>query len=264
MPRVTVNGIGLHYEERGEGLPLLLIMGYGTSAVLWSDAYVERMARSFRVIAPDNRGTGGSEKRDEPIEIATMADDAAALLDELGIASTHVYGVSMGGMIAQELALRHPEKVQRLVLGCTHPGKRGVRAAPEVLALIGPAKGLPPREAVGRIYQAMCTEATRRDRTEFLDDMTTGLLVRPTQVVTLVRQMEAALSFDSYDRLPEITAPTLVITGDCDILVPPENSRILAERIPNARLLVLPGAAHNFFWEAFEESARAVEDFLNA
>lgn len=264
MPRIDVHGIGLNYEERGGGPPLLVIMGYGTGAALWGDAYLDRLARAFRVIALDNRGTGGSEKRDEAIEIATLADDAAGLLDALGIPSAHVFGVSMGGMIAQELALRHPERLRRLVLGCTHPGgAHAAPAAPEVVALIGPAKGLSPREAVGRIYEAMATAETRRDRTDFLDDMTTRLLVRPTPVVTLVRQMEAVRRFDAYDRLPAITAPTLVITGDRDILVPPENSRLLAERIPGARLLIIPGAAHNFFWEAAEESARAVELFLN-
>ncbi len=263
MPRIQVNGIGLHYDERGSGPPLLMIMGYGASATLWSDAYLDRMARSFRVLALDNRGTGGSEKRDEPVTMGMMAADAAGLLEALGLESAHVYGVSMGGMIAQELALRHPARMQRLVLGCTHPGGRqAVQAALETLALLGPAKGLSPREAVGRIYQAMATAETRRDRAAFLDDMTDRLLARPTPVVTLVRHMEAVQGFDAYERLTGITAPALVITGDRDILVPPENSRMIAGRIPNARLLVLPGAAHNFFWEAAEESARAVEEFL--
>jgi 3-oxoadipate enol-lactonase len=263
MPRVEVNGIGLQYQERGSGAPLLLIMGYGTSAAMWGEEYLDRLARSFRVIALDNRGTGGSDKRDEPIEIATLADDAAALLEALELEAAHVFGVSMGGMIAQELALRHPERVRGLVLGCTHcGGPKAVQASPEVLALIAPAKGMPPREAVGRIYQAMTTDETRRDRLAFLGDMTDRLLARPTPVITLVRQMEAITRFDAYDRLDRITAPALVITGDCDMLVPPENSRSIAERIPGARLAVIPGVAHNFFWEAHEHSARLVEAFL--
>lgn len=263
MPRLDVNGVGISYEERGSGPPLLAIMGYGTSAVLWGDQHLDRLARSFRVIALDNRGTGGSEKRDEPIEISTLAGDAAALLTAVGVEKAHVYGVSMGGMIAQEFALRHSERLNRLILGCTHPGGSvAVQAAPEVVALLGPAKGLTPREAVGRIYAAMTTEETRRDRTDFLDAMTDRLLLRPTPVVTLVRQMEAIQRFDVADRLGQIAAPTLVITGDRDVLVPPENSRIIAERIPGAKLLVLPGAAHNFFWEAAGEAALAIEQFL--
>ena len=263
MPRIDVNGIGLHYELRGSGPPLLMIMGYGAGAAMWGDAYLDRLARAFHVIAFDNRGTGASDKRDEPIAIATMADDAAGLLAALGLDSAHVFGVSMGGYIAQELALRHPGRVRRLVLGCTGcGGTAAVSAAPQVLALIGPAKGVTPREAVGRVYAAMTTEETRRDHADFLDGMTTRLLARPTPVVTLNRQMEAIRRFDTADRLGRIAAPTLIITGDRDILVPPENSRILAERIPGARLVVLPGAAHNFFWEAPEESARVVETFL--
>jgi 3-oxoadipate enol-lactonase len=230
---------------------------------MWGDGYLDRLGRSFQVIAPDNRGTGGSEKRDEPVEISTLADDAAGLLDHLGIESAYVLGVSMGGMVAQEFALRHPGKVRRLVLGCTHPGgPEAVTASPEVLALIAPAKGVAPREAMARIYAAMTTEETRRGRAPFLEDMTDRLLARATPVITLVRQMEAINRFSAADRLGQITAPTLVITGDRDILVPPENSRTIAQRIPGARLAVIPGVAHNFFWEAEEESARLLEEFL--
>ncbi len=262
MPRIEVNGIGLQYEERGSGPPLVLIMGFGAPAAFWSDAFVDRLARSFRVIAYDNRGTGASEKRDEPITIRTLADDAG-LLTALGLERVDVFGVSMGGMIAQELVLHHPQRVRRLVLGCTHCGGANiVPAAPEVLARLMPPRGTPPREAIAGLWSAMTTEETRRERADFLEAMTERLLARPTPVVTLRRQMEAISRFATCDRLAQIGAPTLVITGDRDVLVPPENSSRLAARIPGARLAVIAGAAHNVMWEAPEETARLLEEFL--
>jgi pimeloyl-ACP methyl ester carboxylesterase len=238
-------------------------MGYGTSAALWSEGFLDALAAHFDVIAPDNRGTGQSDKPPVDYEIATLADDAAGLLTALGLETAHVFGVSMGGMIAQELALRHPGGVQRLALGCTHPGgAAAVPADPAVLALIQPRPGMTPREAMAGIYAAMTTPETRRDRTVFLDAITDAMLAHRTPAFVLRAQMEAIGRFSTWDRLPSLAAPTLVITGDRDELVPPENSHRLAARIPGARLLVLPGAAHNFFWEAEAETVRQLVSFF--
>ncbi len=263
MPECTANGIRLHYEEQGNGPPLLLIMGFGAPAAFWSQEFIDRLARSFRVFAPDNRGTGASEKRDGPVEIATMADDAAALLELAGVRRAHVFGASMGGMIAQELALRHPERVDRLILGCTHPGGTlAVPATPEVVALLMPPRGTTPHDAIAGMWAAMTTEETRHQRKDFLEKMTDRLLARPTPVITLRQQMEAIARFDVAERLGQIAAPTLVLTGDRDILVLPENSRRIAARIPGARLVTVPGTAHNFMWEAQERTAQTIERFL--
>jgi pimeloyl-ACP methyl ester carboxylesterase len=264
MPEGQCGDIRLHYRRLGAGAPLLLVMGFGGSGAMWDDATVEGLAQRFDVIVPDNRGTGQSEKRDEPLTMATFADDIAALLDALSIARAHVFGVSMGGMIAQEFALRHTDRLERLVLGCTHPGgDEAIQAPPEVVGLLLPQKGMSPHDAVQHTFQAMLTPEYIAAHPAFLETMTARMLEHPTPRFAFGRQMAAIGAFAAYDRLPAITAPTLVITGDRDRLVPPENSRRIAGRIPHAQLAVIPGVAHNFFWENQPETVRLVSAFLN-
>lgn len=263
MPRVQAGEIQIYYERRGNGPPLLLIMGFGGSGAMWDERIRDLLAQRFDLIVPDNRGTGQSEKRDEAIEVATMADDLAALLDTLGIDRAHVFGVSMGGMIAQAFALRHPDRLRALILGCTHcGGARTVQADPEVRGLLLPQPGMTPQEAVRRTYAAMCTPETISTQTGFLDEMLERMLAHRTPLFVFRRQMEAIGRFDVCDHLHTITAPTLVITGDRDRLVPPQNSEQIAAAIPNARLAVITGAAHNFFWEAPTETAALVTEFV--
>jgi len=265
MPRVQADSIALNYTRRGSGVPLLLIMGFGASAAMWDDAFVDLLAPHFDVITVDNRGTGESEKRDEEIDMATLADDAANLLTALSLERAHVFGVSMGGMIAQEFALRHPARLRRLVLGCTnHGGAETVRASPEVVELLLPQRGVSPREAIQRTYAAMVTPETLANESAFLDDMAGRMLAHATPVFVFRRQMEAIGRFDASERLHEISAPTLVIAGDRDCLVPPQNAELLAAAIPQARLAIIPGAAHNFFWEARPRTAQLVTEFLHA
>lgn len=263
MPRVQAGPITMHYDRRGTGAPLVLIMGFGGSGAMWDEAFVDLLAAQFDVIVPDNRGTGQSEKSDEPIELRTLADDIANLLDALAIERAHVFGVSMGGMIAQEFALAHPARLHGLVLGCTNCGGPSVvQPAPEIVQLLLPQKGMKPREAIQRTYAAMLTPEAIPRETVFLDDMAERMLAHATPVFVFRRQMEAIQRFNVCGRLHEISAPTLVLTGDRDRLVPPQNSERIAAAIPNARLNVIHGAAHNFFWEAREETARLVTTFL--
>jgi pimeloyl-ACP methyl ester carboxylesterase len=119
MPHITANGVNLYYEEHGDGEPLILIMGFTVSAVGWY-WNVPAFARDFRTIVFDNRGVGRSDKPDAPYSMQMFADDTAGVLDGLGIEQAHVFGISMGGMIAQEFALRYPDRVKTLILGCTH------------------------------------------------------------------------------------------------------------------------------------------------
>ncbi len=240
-------------------------MGFGGSGAMWDDGTVGALAARFDVIVPDNRGTGRSQKIDEPIEIATMADDIASLLDALAVPRAHIFGVSMGGFIAQEFALRHPGHLRALVLGCTNcGGAKAVPAEPEIVQLLLPVRGTTPREAIQRSYAAMVTPETIGRETAFLDDMAMRMLAHPTPTFVFGRQMEAISRFDVCSRLGQISAPTLVITGDRDRLVPPQNSEIIATAIPGARLVVIPGVAHNFFWEAREPTAALVTEFLHA
>ncbi|MGH2587722.1 MAG: alpha/beta fold hydrolase, partial [Dehalococcoidia bacterium] len=226
---------------------------------------LDGLARSFRVITFDNRGTGLSDKPEAPTTIAQMADDVAGLLDALGIARAHVFGISMGGMIAQELALRHPEKVAGLVIGCTNCGAPvSVPASQETVGLLMIPEGMDLREAARRGWAAAYTPEFIAASQEYLEAAMERALANPTPLATRTSQMQAIIAWNSHERLGQLRAPTLIVTGDRDVLVPPENSRILNERIAGSRLHVIPDAAHVFTSSHPEESVAVVTEFLTA
>ena len=214
MPIVHIDHIDLHYDTRGAGEPLLLIMGYRGSGFLWREELLTLLTRHFQVIFFDNRGTGLSDKPTTLYTIPMMADDAAGLLRHLRIRRAHVFGVSMGGMIAQELALRHPQLVQRLILGCTSCGGPQATLAPmEVLAKLIPPPDLPPEEAVQRQWTVMLSTRFLETRQLFLTTLTQQALLYPAPRHTSILHMMAVQRFNTYGRLGLVTAPTLVVTG---------------------------------------------------
>jgi len=261
MPKVLVNGLHIYYEVYGQGEPILLIMGLGGSALAWQ-SQIPTFSQHLRVIAYDNRDSGRSDKVEAEYSMTDMADDAAALLGHLDIGSAHVYGVSMGGMIAQELALRHPERVRTLVLGCTSPclvamppSEKAARANLEKAAL-------PLREAFEHSMWTGYSDAylaAHKDDLWLRDQVEAGLA---PPLEALRRHYTVVGGFDVRERVGQIRAPTLVMTGDQDPLVPPDNSRFLAEHIPGAEIIVFPGARHAFNVEFEEESNNAVLDFI--
>src|SRR5215471_14925698 len=181
MPTARIGDITLHYDSRGQGEPLLLIMGYRGSGFMWGDELLTLLSQHFRVIYFDNRGTGLSDKPETLYTIPMMADDAAGLLRHLSIRQAHVFGVSMGGMIAQELALRHPQMVRRLTLGCTScGGPHAVLAPLEVLARLIPTPDLSREEAVRRQWTVMFSPQFLETRQDFLDMLTQRALLYPT------------------------------------------------------------------------------------
>jgi pimeloyl-ACP methyl ester carboxylesterase len=200
-----------------------------------------------------------------------LADDGVGLLAALGIEKAHVMGVSMGGMIAQELVLSHPERVERLVLGCTtcsggsQPRREGgaVPAAPEMIDLLTPKPELSREEQLRRSWPALSPPEFIEAHSDVLEERLRLSLINPTPVETGMRQMAAVQTFDAFDRLPQIKAPTLVIHGDRDAIVPVANAYVLKERIPGAEIHIVPGAGHLFTFEAPEEAAAAVVEFLS-
>jgi pimeloyl-ACP methyl ester carboxylesterase len=260
------NGARLYYEVYGEGEPLLLIMGLGANHLSWA-AQVPVYAREFQVIVFDNRGTGQSDfPEGVDYTIPLLADDAAALLDALGVDAAHVYGVSMGGMIAQEMALRHPEKVRSLILGATSPG--GPHAVPpdtQVLrALIDQGAAI-DRVVSPALLEVLFSPAYLAGHVSELREKFQRLADYPaTSPEAYAAQLRAAARHDTYDRLPDIAAPTLVLHGTDDPLLPVGNARILAERIPGAKLVLLEGARHAYLLEKQAEADTAVLDFLHA
>jgi 3-oxoadipate enol-lactonase len=214
MPKLAVTDINVHYDVDGSGEPLLMIMGLGASSAAWDPELVQELAKSFRTITFDNRGTGQSDKPDKPYSIEMFADDAAGVLDGLKIPRAHIFGVSMGGMIAQEFALRHPSRTGSLTLGCTTAGgSHSVPPPPESLkVLTAPREGVPPEDIIRRSWPLSLTTEYIRDNRDRLEARIPRLLEHPTPPFAFQRQLEGTYTLKTWDRLPNIKAPTLVIT----------------------------------------------------
>jgi len=263
MPFTDASGFRIYFEEHGNGFPLLLINGLGSDHSEWLHQ-IPAFAPRFRVVVFDNRGTGKSDVPPGPYTTAEMADDAAALLRFLGIEKSHVLGVSFGGMIAQEVALRHPGRVEGLVLGCTGPGgELAVRPSPEAMAVFASAGSGDAETDLRRMLPFLYTDACIRERPEEVEGFVRRRLGSPTPPEGYAAQLSAAVTHDASSRLGEIRARTLVITGDADRLVHWENSLRMAGRIPNAKLVVLPGAPHRLFAETADAFNREVLRFLS-
>lgn len=257
-------GARLYYEVYGQGEPLLLIMGLGANHLSWTPQ-VPVYSREFRVIVFDNRGTGQSDfPQDAEYTIPVLADDAAALLDALGVDSAHVYGVSMGGMIAQEMALRHPDRVRSLILGATSPGgPNAVAPQPEALSSLIEQGAAVDRSVNAALLGVLFSPGFVAEHGSELTSAFQGMGdYPPTSREAYRAQLQAAARHDTYDRLPDIEAPTLVLHGTDDPLLPAGNARILAERIPGAKLVLLEGARHGYLLEKQAEADAAVLDFL--
>jgi 3-oxoadipate enol-lactonase len=249
MPIAKLGSSNIHYETSGSGEPLLLIMGFATPGAAWIPTLP--FLNGFSAIFYDNRGMGLSESLDGSYSVASMADDAVGLLDTLGIKSAKVFGVSMGGMIAQQIALAHPERVSKLVLGCTWAGGATAVRPPDDLVqrLIDAAKemGSDPDHALDKFLPIVYPQEFLVYHPEIKTLMMLALAGMPPMKPDVVERMMAEVGrFDICDRLAEIKCPTLVIHGDQDQLIPPSNAQILSRHISQAELWIIPGAGHAF------------------
>jgi len=261
MPVVSSAGADIYYQEagRGDGLPILLLQGLATDHVPWL-RHVPVLGREHRLILVDNRGVGRSGKPPGPYSMKQMAADALAVLDAADVARADVVGVSMGGMIAQELALAAPERVHRLVLVCTAARPR----EGEDVGAAGPDLAQLPIADLMKTLTGLCfsAEFVKRERA-YLKELFAGVITW-FDLKAFFAQLAAIQAHDTVLRLHAIAAPTLVLTGDCDKMVPPSHSDVLARGIPGARLSVLAGGSHGFHMEAFDWFNREVLDFLRA
>jgi len=243
-----VNGVDghtrLYWEATGRGDPVLLVHGLGLSGGAWWRT-VDALTPRMRVITFDHRGIGRSQSLTYSYTTEAMADDAVAILDELKLERVHIYGFSLGGMVAQQIALRHPPRVRSLVLGATHPGGR--RAAPpdaEVMAFIRRRGAVPSEEAA---WASVPYNYGPRSRVEHVDRIADDIdrrLENPFNERAYRAQLLAASMHNCFSRLERIDAPTLVVHGARDRMIPVANARMTAERIPGARLKVLEDAGH--------------------
>ncbi len=239
-------------------------MGLGGSRLAWGETLLDPLLQRFDLLLLDNRGAGRSDRPDGPYSLPQMAGDAVAVLDAAGVERAHVFGVSMGGMIAQHVALNHPSRVAKLVLGCTFSGGyEAIRASDEVLEYLSPPPQMAPLEAAMWGLPAGYTPEFIERKRSFLEERMKILITEPTPRACVDAQARAIRkTHRTFARLPEIRTETLVLTGDRDLLVPPQNSNVLAERIPNARLEIIEGAAHSFWVSHSKETQKAVTGFL--
>ncbi len=262
MPKVRAGDIELYYEEEGEGAPLLLIPGFGTGLWIWFRQLSE-FSKEFRTIAFDPRGISRSDAPLEPVTIRSFADDVAAMLKALGLESAHILGASFGGFVAQEFALRYPLMTRSLVLCCTSfGGPRHVPPTDSTLQALASTKGLNTEDRVRENLLLAFSPAFVERRA---DEVERVIKLRAQNFVpehAYLHQLQAAMAFNTEERVAGISAPTLVLSGDADIIVPVENSRNLARRIPGAQLRIIEGGSHTFFIEQPREFNAAVIDFI--
>ncbi len=262
MPKVRVGDIEMHYVEAGSGEPLVLIMGFGGDHLAWGFQF-PAFAERYRVVAFDNRGAGQTDAPDLPYSIPMMADDTAGLMTAIGMERAHVVGVSMGGMIAQELALRNPARVRSLHLGCTLARPDNYMRA-QLEAWREVRQGL-DREATIRAFGLwLFSPLTYQERPEFIEMIYQTALANPfPQTLTgFLRQGDAILAHDTLERLSTLGCPTLVSVAEDDILVPPRFAREMAARIPGAQFEVVSRAGHAYFWERADTFTVLCLDFL--
>jgi len=264
----TSDGIKIRYEIRGTGEPVALIMGFSGSGRGWGEPFLKQMESRFTIFMIDNRGTGESDKPDTEFTLAQMAADIGAVLDHANTPRAHIFGISMGGMIAQEFALAYSARTRGLVLGCTNCGaSHSIAAAPEALANLMPVPDVNPVEQARRAFSVACgkaflnSEAGQATLNQAIAEMGNYPV---TPMHTFMRQGQAIGGFDSFARLGQIKSPTLIIHGDDDSIVPHANAEILHRAIAGSKVHTLKAAGHMFFWEVPDETVRVAGDFLNS
>jgi pimeloyl-ACP methyl ester carboxylesterase len=266
MPKAKVNSINLYYEVHGQGEPLVMIMGFASRGGSW---IFQRRAfeKYFQVITFDNRGVGTSDKPSGPYSIRMMADDTVGLMDFLGIQKAHILGVSMGGYIAQELAINYPERVKKLVLGCTYACQDNIGGhTPEYYRGMGLAEGCPTDELrkipIAKVLQAEFPLAFNGRLYRICTFPFIGIYARRMATEGVAGQFQAIVGHDTLERLKMIQAPTLVIAGTADRIIKPGSSDVLAKMIPHARLVKFEGGAHSVFVGMRKRFNKEVLDFL--
>ncbi|MCG6538431.1 MAG: alpha/beta hydrolase, partial [Syntrophales bacterium LBB04] len=253
------------YNVAGAGTPLFLVGGFTMVKEMWSPL-ADMFAQQYLVITFDNRGVGASTVPDTDFTAADMAADVVGLMDHLGHDKAHVFGVSLGGLIAQMLVLDHADRVRKAVLGCTtHGGRHAIAQDPEVLALLASAADptIPAEEAIRKRMSVNLAERFQREQPQKVEEFVQMALRHQPTPKGAQGQMKALSFFNVKRRLGEIRCPVLVITGDEDKMVPPGNSQLLAEGISGAELYIMQDAGHSFFRERPDEVHRVVTAFLN-
>ncbi|HEY7061555.1 MAG TPA: alpha/beta fold hydrolase [Chloroflexota bacterium] len=261
---VSVGDLDVAYRLLGQGDPLVLITGLGATMDLWDSTFLDALAAHYTVVIFDNRGLGGTTAPPQPFTIEQLADDAEGLIRALGLARAHVLGYSMGGYVAQELALRHPRRVTRLVLlgsGCG--GAEGILPRPEVQRALTDLSGS-LADVLGRVVAVLVPEDWSRDHRAYLESILTRPPAPPSPE-SMARQQRAMARWPgTYERLPHLSQPTLVLTGTADQVLVPANALLLVNRVPGAWLAQFPGGGHGMQYQYPRQLAATIHAFLEA
>jgi 3-oxoadipate enol-lactonase len=261
MPYVRNEGARIYWDEQASGDALLLIMGLGYTAHMWQRTR-PLLSEHYRTIVFDNRGVGRSDSPAGPYAIPLMASDAAAVLDAAEAGNAHVFGVSMGGMIAQEFTLQYPTRVRSLILGSTAAGgPTAARSEPEAVEMLKARARMSAAQAAEAALPFIYDVGTPRERIEEDLAIRRPWTARPESYRA---QLQGILAWEGYTRLPAIRVPTLVIHGQNDRLVRVENGQLIADRIPGAKLLIIPHASHILLTDQPEIAHPAILEFLKA
>jgi len=258
---VQVGDIKMGYRTYGNGYPLVMIMGSGSTMKLWEPGLIRTLSSSFKLIVFDNRGVGNTEVGQRPFTIEQFADDTAGLMDALDIQQAHVLGWSMGALIAEEVALRHPDKVNHLVLYAAHCKADLFPPTPEVMQKLMDRSGTPAEQGMRFISLLFAPDWPQSHRGRLKE-----IFFRPlgkTPVKTVAKQAMAIGTWKGCcDRLDQITNPTLVIAGADDVLVPSQNAPYLADKIPNAQLVLFENSGHGLMFQYPDKFSGKVIEFL--
>lgn len=263
MEFIEAGDLKISYTIKGSGYPLVMIMGFTGNMDWWDPEFLEALAAKYRLLIFDNRGAGRTVTPSEgQFSIEMFAEDTALLMDKLGIEHAHVFGFSMGGLIAQVLALRHPEKVSKLILGGTFcGGKETVMPSKEVTQKLTDSGG--GLDAVcSRTLELMFPEKFLADNPGFVKSFSDRYKTAPIRANNAIRQLAATVKNSTYRQLPDIKIPVLVVRGSEDIIIPPRNAEVLAEKIEGAKLITYNGAGHCFMSTNREEFLKDLLEFL--
>jgi 3-oxoadipate enol-lactonase len=264
VPKAGVEGIELFYERSGAGEPLLLIQGMSGTHRSWGQLFLTALEQSFECIVFDNRGIGGSSPTEEPFTIAELAVDAGGLLDALAIDRAHVLGISMGGMVAQQLALSQPQRLLSLTLGCTYCGGPGsLLMDPTDFQVLAEALGSDREQVLRAMWELNLSPGFRAEADRYAEFAAMAEAVDvPKRTMEL--QMQAIVAHDTQSRLAELETPTLVIHGTADRVLPYPNGELIASLLPNGHLQTLADVGHMFWWEQPTRASELIRAYAPA
>jgi pimeloyl-ACP methyl ester carboxylesterase len=264
MPKVKIDGFKLYYKTSGEGFPLTMIMGLGANSQWWDKELIDRLNNHFKVILFDNRGTGRSEDPGDNFNFKILAEDVVKMLEKLNITETNLLGISMGGMIAQEIALNFPEKLRKLILCSTYcGGSKSVQPSPEVVKILSkPRSGRPIEEIVDETVPLLYTSDFISNNPGKINEAKENMKEYPISEETYQKQGKAIFSHNTCRKLKEMKVPTLILHGQKDVLIPPKNGEILHNYIPNSELTMFENTGHALFYKEPDKITQRIVDFL--